>query len=255
MWSKWSAYWNIQKKAIFMSKRNKLQKFSELLTFPNVFENFSFKDPHLTGINGEPIDLKGLWNEAHFGANRPITLELACGGGEYTLGLARQYPGRHFIGVDIKGARIWKGARKALAEQLDNVAFLRTRIELIDHFFAPGEISEIWITFPDPFLNSPNRRLTAPVFLDTYKKILQPGGLIHLKTDDPTLYEYTLEVLATRKDYELLYHDDDIYAKPLPMPELEIKTKYEGMHLEVGKTIKYVRCRMRDAGCEIQDAG
>ncbi|MBK7406627.1 MAG: tRNA (guanosine(46)-N7)-methyltransferase TrmB [Saprospirales bacterium] len=224
-----------------MSKRNKLEKFSELLTFPNVFENFSFKDPQLTGIDGEPIDLKGHWNERHFGADHPITLELACGGGEYTLGLARMYPQRHFIGVDIKGARIWKGARKALAEKLDNAAFLRTRIELISQFFGPGEISEIWITFADPFLNSPNRRLTAPIFLEAYKKILQPGGLIHLKTDDPTLYEYTLEVLATRSDFQLLYHDDDIYAKPLPMQELELKTTYEKMHLEVGRRIKYVR--------------
>ncbi len=226
-----------------MSKRNKLQKFSELLTFPNVFENFSYREPVLTGVDGEPIDLRGHWNERHFGQSRPITLELACGGGEYTLGLARMYPQRHFIGVDIKGARIWKGARKALAENLPNAAFLRTRIELIRHFFGPGEVAEIWITFPDPFLNSPNRRLTAPLFLEEYKKVLQAGGLIHLKTDDPTLYEYTLEVLATRTDFQLEYHDHDIYAKPLPMPELDLKTTYEHMHLEEGRKIKYVRFR------------
>lgn len=226
-----------------MSKRNKLQKFAELLTFENVYENFSFHKPELTGVDGEPVDLKGHWNERHFRTDHPITLELACGGGEYTLALARMYPERHFIGVDVKGARIWKGARKALADKLPNAAFLRTRIELITHFFGPGEVSEIWITFADPFLNSPNRRLTASGFLDDYKKILRPGGLIHLKTDDPTLYEYTLEVLATRTDYQLLIHDDDIYAKPLPMPELEVKTTYEKMHLEAGKTIKYVRVK------------
>ena len=224
-----------------MSKRNKLQKFAELLTFPNVYENFSYQTPALTGADGEPLDLKGHWNETHFRAGQPITLELACGGGEYTLGLAHMYPERHFIGVDIKGARIWKGARKALAEQRSNVAFLRTRIELIGYFFGPGEVSEIWITFPDPFLNSPNRRLTAPYFLDAYKKILQPGGLVHLKTDDPTLYEYTLEVLATRSDYQLQYHDEDIYARHLPMEELALKTTYEKMHLEEGKKIKYIR--------------
>ena len=226
-----------------MSKRNKLQKFAELLTFPNVYENYSFKEPALTGADGEEVELKGFWNERHFRAGRPITLELACGGGEYTLGLARMYPERHFIGVDIKGARIWKGARKALAENLSNVAFLRTRIELIDFFFGPGEVSEIWITFPDPFLHSPNRRLTAPLFLDEYKKILRPGGLIHLKTDDPTLYEYTLETLTSRPDYLLEYHDEDIYAKPLPMQELELKTTYEKMHLEGGRKIKYVRVK------------
>jgi len=227
-----------------MSRRNKLQKFAEMLAFPNVYENFSFQDPVLTGLDGEPVDLKGHWNERHFLAGRPITLELACGGGEYTLGLARMYPGRHFIGVDIKGARIWKGACIALAEHLSNAAFLRTRIELIHHFFGPGEIDEIWITFPDPFLDSPNRRLTAPVFLNTYQKILRPGGLIHLKTDDPTLYEYTLKVLGARPDFRLLYHDDDIYARPLPLEELELKTKYEQMHLAEGKRIKYVQFQM-----------
>jgi tRNA (guanine-N7-)-methyltransferase len=224
-----------------MSKRNKLQKFAELLTFENVYENFSFHEPALTGADGEPLEMRGCWNEKHFGAERPITLELACGRGEYTLALARMYPERHFIGVDIKGARIWKGARQALAEKIPNAAFLRTRIELIEHFFGPGEIDEIWITFPDPFLNSPNRRLTSPVFLEEYKKVLRPGGLIHLKTDDPTLYEYTLEVLAHRSDYRLLVHDDDIYSKPLQMDELAVKTTYEKMHLAEGKTIKYVR--------------
>lgn len=227
-----------------MSRRNKLQKFAELLAFKNVYENFSFKDPVLIGLDGEPVDLKGRWNELHFRADRPISLELACGGGEYTLGMAQMHPGRHFIGVDIKGARIWKGARKALAENLSNAAFLRTRIELIPHFFGPAEIDEIWITFPDPFLNSPNRRLTAPGFLEAYKKILRPGGLIHLKTDDPTLYEYTLEVLSTRPDFQLLYHDADIYSKPLPLEELELKTTYEKMHLDVGKKIKYIQFRM-----------
>jgi tRNA (guanine-N7-)-methyltransferase len=228
-----------------MSKRNKLQKFAELLSFPNVYENFDAKAPQLTGANGEEVDLKGKWNELHFQNDQPITLELACGGGEYTLGLGRMYPERNFIGVDIKGARIWKGARVALAEQLDNVAFLRTRIEQIAYFFAPGEVDEIWITFPDPFLrkSKANRRLTSARFLETFRKILKPGGLIHLKTDEPNLYEFTLEVLSKSTTYELLYHDDDIYSKPLPMPELEIKTYYEGMHLEAGKRIKYVRMR------------
>lgn len=226
-----------------MSKRNKLQKFAELLSFPNVYENFDSKQPQLTGSNGEMIDLKGKWATQHFKNEHPIVLELACGRGEYSLGLARMYPERNFIGVDVKGARIWKGAGIALEEGLQNVAFLRTRIELIAHFFAPQEISEIWITFPDPFLRNSkaNRRLTSAYFLNQYRKILQENGIVHLKTDEPNLYEFTLETLAEDSKTTILYHDSDIYAKPLPFPELELKTYYERMHLEAGKTIKYVR--------------
>ena len=229
-----------------MSKRNKLQKFAELLTFPNVYENFNPKAPQLHGVNGVPVDLKGQWCSKHFGNDNPIVLELACGRGEYTLDMARSSPNRNFIGVDVKGARIWKGAGIALEEELDNVAFLRTRIEQIGLFFAPEEISEIWITFPDPFLrkSKANRRLTAPRFLNDYQKILRRDGLIHLKTDEPQLYAYTLEVLSVFPHAKLLYQDNDIYAKALPMPELEIKTYYERMHLEKGKTIKYIRFKL-----------
>ncbi len=226
-----------------MSKRNKLQKFAELLTFPNVYENFDSKQPQLFASDGEVIDLKGKWASQHFQNECPITLELACGRGEYSLGLARMYPGRNFIGVDIKGARIWKGAGIALEEGLQNVAFLRTRIELITHFFAAGEISEIWITFPDPFLrkSKANRRLTSAHFLNLYRKILHPNGIVHLKTDEPNLYEFTLETLAEDANATILYQDADIYSKPLPFPELDLKTYYESMHLAEGKTIKYIR--------------
>jgi tRNA (guanine-N7-)-methyltransferase len=226
-----------------MSKRNKLQKFAELLTFPNVYENYNPKEPQLVGLHGEEVDLKGKWRSEHFKNERPITLELACGRGEYTLDLARRYPDQSFIGVDVKGARIWKGARIALREKLDNVAFLRTRIEQIALFFDPGEVDEIWITFPDPFLrkSKANRRLTAPNFLKAYRKILKPGGLVHLKTDEPNLYAFTLEVLSEDPQVKILYQDEDIYAKELPFPELETKTYYEKMHLAEGKKIKYVR--------------
>lgn len=226
-----------------MSRRNKLEKFSELLSFPNVYENFDAKAPALAGENGALVDLKGKWVSEHFKNDHPLVLELACGRGEYTLGLSERFPERNFVGVDIKGARIWKGARQALERGLNNAAFLRTRIEQISHFFAPGEVSEIWITFPDPFLrkSKSNRRLTSPNFLNQYRNFLKPGGLVHLKTDAPSLYEFTLETLAEDPKVELLYHDDDIYTKPLITPELEIKTYYEHMHLAENKTIKYVR--------------
>jgi tRNA (guanine-N7-)-methyltransferase len=226
-----------------MSKRSKLEKFAAMLDFPNVYENFDARQPALTGAAGQPVELKGQWAAQHFHNANPITLELACGRGEYTLGLARRYPMRNFIGVDIKGARIWKGARIALQEGLPNAAFLRTRIEQIAYFFAPNEIHEIWITFPDPFLRNSkvNRRLTSAFFLEQYRKILQPDGLVHLKTDEPNLYEFTLETIANDPRAQLLYHHDDIYAQRLPLVELEQKTYYEELHLAAGKTIRYVQ--------------
>ena len=229
-----------------MSKKNKLQRFAELLSFPNVYQNFSYQNPVALSADGQELQLKGKWNELHFKNDHPITLELACGRGEYTVALASMYPERNFIGLDIKGARIWKGAGIALEEGLHNAAFLRTRIELIEQFFAPGEVSEIWITFPDPFHGKPNRRLTAPRFLDRYQRILPSGGLVHLKTDDPDLYAYTLEAAQEKPGVSILYQDDNIYTKPLPMPELEFKTYYERMHLAIQRTIKYVRLSILD---------
>ena len=227
-----------------MPGRNKLQKFAENLTFPNVYESFDPTKPQLTGLHGAEVDLRGKWASDHFGNDHPITLELACGRGEYTLDLARQYPDRNFLGVDIKGARIWRGAKTALEEKLSNAAFLRTRIEVVSHFFAPAEVDEIWITFPDPFLKKgkENRRLTAPQFLKQYRQLLRPDGLIHLKTDSRELYDWTLASFATRPEVELLYHDDDIYANPLPFPELATETYYERMHKH--KPITYMRFRL-----------
>ena len=226
-----------------MSKRNKLQKFAELLSFPNVYENYNPKNPKLMGLNGEEVNLRGLWQKEHFKNDFPITLELACGRGEYTLGLAEKYPERNFIGVDIKGARIWKGAQTALEKKFYNAAFLRTRIEQIALFFEVSEINEIWITFPDPFLKKgkANRRLTAVRFLNEYREILKKNGLVHLKTDSPELYEFTLEVLQNYPHANLQYHDLDIYQKTLPIPELELKTYYERLHLADERKIKYVR--------------
>lgn len=226
-----------------MGRKNKLRKFAEVLSFPNVYECYNVRQPALTAAGMRQVELKGQWKARHFRNDYPITLELACGGGEYTVELARRFTKRNFIGVDVKGNRIWKGAKTALQDNIPNAAFLRTRIEIIDHFFAPAEVDEIWITFPDPFprASKENRRLSSAFFLDKYRKILRPGGLVHLKHDDPDFYRFTLDTIAADPRCTLLYADDDIYAKPLPYPELGIQTLYESMHLAAGKTIKYVR--------------
>ena len=226
-----------------MSNRNKLQKFEELRSFPNYYQHEVTDEPLLTTVNGHRLAMKGQWARLHFNNNQPITLELACGRGEYAVALATSYPNTNFIGVDIKGARIWQGAGRAIKAGLTNIAFLRTRIEMINLFFAKGEVSEIWITFPDPFLrpSKADRRLTSHPFLARYRELLKPGGIIHLKTDDRQLYEFTLEVVAETADAKLLYHNDDIYAADLPFQELSTKTYYENMHLQAGKTIKYIR--------------
>lgn len=225
-----------------MSK-NKLRKFSELLTYDNVYQCFDWHNPVLYGKAMQEHALKGQWGEKHFNNNNPIVLELACGGGEYTVNLARKYPNKNFIGLDIKGARIWKGATKAKNEGLDNAAFLRCKIDLLPHFFDANEVDEIWITFPDPFLreSKSNRRLTSPFFISKYRQVLKKDGIVQLKTDDPTLYEFTLETINEDENCQLIYHENDIYSKELYIPELEFKTYYEGMHLAKGRKIKYVR--------------
>lgn len=237
----------IKEPFFIMSKKNKLKKFAEISAFPHVYENFDHSNPALYGKDGVKVALKGQWNAVHFKNDQPITLELACGRGEYTIGMARMHPNRNFIGIDIKGARIWQGAKISLDEGLSNVAFARTRIEYLPCFFAPEEISQIWITFPDPFLKSgkENRRLTSPRFLKDYRQILIKDHLIHLKTDSPELYQFTMDTMEAEGDkVEVLYHDDNIYTKALPMSELELKTYYERQHLAAKKTIKYVRFKL-----------
>jgi len=225
-----------------MAKRNKLQKFEQLNGFNNVFQNFNFEKPSLTGAHGEERDLKGKWAESHFENDNPIVIELACGRGEYSLALAQQYPEKNFIGVDVKGARIWKGAGIALEKGLENVAFVRTRIEQLELFFGKGEISEIWITFPDPFLkkSKSNRRLTSEYFLKCYKRMLKDDALCHLKTDNTMLYEFSLEIFE-EQGIKVNYKSADIYSGPLFIPELEYQTYYEKMHLEKKLKIKYIQ--------------
>jgi len=226
-----------------MARRNKLGKFDDLLRYKNVLENFDHGDDKLTWEEGKFINPKGQWNSLIFENDHPITLELACGKGEYTIGMAEMYPDRNFVGVDIKGARIWKGASYANEQNVPNVAFLRTRIEFISKFFLPGEISEIWITFADPFLKSrkANRRLTSPDFLERYKSILHKSGTINLKTDSCILYYYTKSVVLENENIETMYANNNIYANELYSPELDIKTFYEKSHLEDGRRIKFLK--------------
>ncbi len=227
-----------------MAGRRKLEKFAEVNSFPNVLEN---KDPQAKNLFISPdktIDLKGSWNQDFFKNSNPIVLELACGYGEYAVEMARQNPDKNYIGIDVKGNRIWRGAKTGLEENLDNLGFLRSRIEIIDAFFAPDEIDTIWITFPDPFLKKgkENRRLTAPYFLDVYRSIIRPDGDLYLKTDSRELYDFTLEVFEEEGDrVEIIHRSEDIYAEPsLYRPELAIKTRYEKIHSDLGKTIKMI---------------
>ncbi|MFC0774409.1 tRNA (guanosine(46)-N7)-methyltransferase TrmB [Terrimonas sp. R1] len=206
--------------------QKKLVRFEELNSFPNVLQF--------------PADMAGNWS-SFWKNDHPITLELACGKGEYAVGLARLYPDRNFIGVDLKGNRIWVGAKKALLEKLNNVAFLRTQIDQIDSYFSNNEVEAIWITFPDPQLrkSKAKKRLTHPKFLRLYQKFLVPGGLIHLKTDSPELYQFTKLVIDL---YNCPIHAnyDNVYSQPAITDELRIKTHYESLDIAGSNRIHYV---------------
>jgi tRNA (guanine-N7-)-methyltransferase len=189
--------------------------------------------------------IKGNWRNDYFHNDHPITLELACGRGEYSVSLASAFPERNFIGVDIKGERIWKGSTLAVEQNLTNVAFLRTPILLIGNFFAPAEVDEIWITFPDPRPRKRDikRRLTSPRYLDSYKKLVKPGSFIRLKTDNTALFEFTLETIQQRDDVHDLRWTTDLYADALRPECFDIKTRYEEQFSALGEKIKYLRFR------------
>ena len=222
--------------------KNKLARFAENKRLPNVFQ--PTREEALSGFN-----LKGKWHETIFKNNHPIVLELGCGKGEYTVGLAKAFPEKNFIGIDIKGARFWFGAKEAHENSIQNVAFLRTQIELIDCFFEENEVDEIWITFPDPQIKyrRTKHRLTHPDFLERYKKILKPGGIIHLKTDSEFLHGYTLGLLQGA-GHEIITAHHDIYGAPeydAETPLLrEIQTYYEELFSAKGKTITYIKFRI-----------
>lgn len=214
--------------------KNKLKKFAEMETFDNVFQ-YPF-----AVVEREGFPLKGNWKRDFFKNDNPIVLELGCGKGEYAVGLARRFPGKNYIGVDIKGARMWTGAKAAVKEGISNVAFLRTNIELIDRFFEAGEVNEIWITFPDPQMKKVRKRLTSTRFLELYRNILVADGIVHLKTDSPFLYTYT-DALVKLNELPTEINTADLYHSDVVDDILEIKTFYEQQWLDRGLTIKYIK--------------
>lgn len=226
--------------------KNKLARFAENLTFEHVVQ------PTFEELVKGGFPLKGRWNADFFGREAPLVLELGCGGGEYTVGLARLNPQRNYLGVDIKGARLWRGARTAKEEGLHNVGFLRTHVDHLLKCFGPQEVDEIWLTFSDPQIGKARKRLTSPLFLERYRQILKPGGCIHLKTDSPLLYAYTLEMIAEHK-LSLHEQSDNVYTDLVhrvsaeEQAVLNIRTYYEQMWLEEGRTIHYVRFAMNES--------
>ena len=215
--------------------KHKLFRFSENETFSNLIQL-----PYTEVMKGIP--LKGKWSTDFFKNNQPIILELGCGKGEYTLGLAKKYPHINFLGVDVKGARLWRGCKTSCDDGMKNVGFIRTQIELIDHYFAPKEISEIWITFPDPQPKGykSRKRLTSPLFLNRYRNILSKDGIIHLKTDNTSLFDYTLEIIE-EFGHKLWYQERDIYESNCKDDPVEIQTFYEKKYLELGQAIHYLK--------------
>lgn len=236
-----------------MSK-GKLKKFAEMETFKNVFQ-------YPYGVISEvPFEMRGYWREQYFHNDNPIVLELGCGKGEYTVGLARVYPNINFIGVDIKGARIYTGAKQALEEGLDNVAFLRTSIEIIDRFFSEDEVQEIWLTFSDPQMKNVHKRLTSTFFMNRYRRFLIDGGIVHLKTDSNFLFTYTT-YMVNMNQLPVLFRTEDLYGNELSegrvaenqMDEktreiLGIHTYYENQWIERGLNIKYMKFQLPREG-------
>jgi tRNA (guanine-N7-)-methyltransferase len=223
--------------------KRKLERFAENATFNHFFQ------PDWEELSAGFL-LRGKWDADFFGNTNPIIIEMGCGKGEYTVDLSNKYPNRNFIGIDKKGARMWRGAKTSNEEKRSNVAFVRTRAENIGMVFGPAEIDEIWITFPEPQPNSPrhSKRFTSPQFIERYRQIIKPRGIIHLKTDSDLFYTYTLEIIS-EGGHELLYNNSDLYANPGD-PEvrdvIDVQTHYEKIWLEQGFTIKYLRFRLKE---------
>ncbi len=232
-----------------MSK-GKLAKFADMATYKNVFQYpFSVAD-HV------PFDMKGYWRDMYFHNNHPIVLELGCGKGEYTVGLAKLFPEINFIGVDIKGARMWTGATQALKEELANVAFLRTNIEIIDRFFDRDEVQQIWLTFSDPQMKNPRKRLTSTYFMERYRHFLMDGGIVHLKTDSNFLFTYT-SLMVEKNNLPVLFRTEDLYHTEGIDPDtqriLAIQTYYESQWIERGLNIRYLKFQLPQ-GAPLQES-
>ena len=224
-----------------MGSKNKLRRFRENETFSNVVQ------PSREEVLNNSLELKGNWRKNFFKNNNPLVLELGCGKGEYSVSLAKAYPKMNFLGIDIKGARFWRGAKIALEENLENVGFLRTQIELIDHIFEENEVDEIWITFPDPQIKykRTKHRLTNADFLQKYKKILKSDGFVHLKTDSEFMHGYTLGLLHGLGEIIEYAHHDVYGSQGAPEAVTNIQTFYEKQYLEIGKKITYIRFKFR----------
>lgn len=224
-----------------MGSKNKLRRFKENETFSNVIQ------PSREELVESKFKLKGLWRKELFKNDNPLVLELGCGKGEYSVALAQKYPNKNFIGIDIKGARFWRGAKTAIEEKIPNVAFLRTQIELIDHAFAQNEVDEIWITFPDPQIKykRTKHRMTNAEFLERYKKILKPEGVVNLKTDSEFMHGYTLGLLHGA-GHDVLYANHNVYKQEgSPEEVTSIQTFYESQYLEQNKPITYIRFKIK----------
>jgi len=219
--------------------KNKLKKFAEMEDYPHVFQ-YPF-----SVLKEKGFDMKGRWNELFFKNGNPVILELGCGKGEYTVGLGKLYPDKNFTGIDIKGARMWTGATQSFNDGMHNVAFLRTHIELLSHFFEKGEVREIWITFPDPQMGKPNKRMTSSRFMELYGEVLTDGSIIHLKTDSNFMFHYTKEVIKSN-ELQVLFETDDLYHSGYADEILKIQTFYEQQWLARGLTIKYIKFIYRD---------
>lgn len=213
--------------------KNKLAKFADMATYHNVFQ-YGFEE-----LKNEGFPLKGKWN-TFFKNDNPIVLELGCGKGEYTIGLANKYPNKNFIGIDIKGSRMWTGATEAIEKGFTNVAFIRTHIEQIIYFFAPEEVSEIWITFPDPQMKKTSKRLTSTRFMNEYSKIMKGDGIVHLKTDSNFMYTYTTAMIEDN-NLEVLFNTNDLYNSNIENDILQIQTFYEQQWRARGIDIKYIK--------------
>lgn len=225
--------------------KGKLAKFADMAKYENVFQY-----PYSV-VENVPFEMRGHWNEQYFHNDNPIVLELGCGKGEYTVGLAKLFPNINFIGVDIKGARMWTGATQAINEGLKNVAFLRTNIEIIERFFCEDEVQEIWLTFSDPQMKNPRKRLTSTYFMNRYRKFLKDGGMIHLKTDSNFLFTYTTYMVERNKlplivRTEDLYHTEGFDEQTNTI--LNIQTYYESMWIERGLNIKYMKFELPHEG-------